>query len=161
MRIPSWILKTAEKDDTPAISFSDPAYDELFSKYKSGSLDDEAADAVEQIEYLRDVMNVAVSKLLKGNSKEAATKELPKDTPAADLPTPPARKEVPPPAPSGATLPARENDKKKEKVPEPEATKWKEIRYNKRDGKWEAIVTTRSVRHFNTEDEAIDFTKKI
>jgi len=67
--------------------------------------------------------------------------------------------------PSGAKLPEKKNSPGK--LParpnreEPESTKWKEIRFNKKDGKWQIVTTTRVVRNYNSEDEALDAAKNL
>jgi len=164
MKLPSWIIKTAEDlgeikepveegfstQDGHIVNFSDPLYHELLDKYGNQQLSDEQVAALEQVEYLRDLINVAVARLHDGAiTKEAAAPSKPLSA-VPDLPA-----EVPPTMPSGKqpkVLPAR--------IKEPETSKWKEIRFNKRTGTWQGVVSTRHVRNFNSEAEAVDFIKK-
>lgn len=157
MAIPQWIKKTAEEADKhDSINFADGTYNKLIDMYKSGALDEWASQIVEEVECLRSVMNNAVSEVSRklglvktaAPAAPAAPKEGPLDFGDERL------KEVPAP---GATSP---NRKMSPKMKEPETTKWKEIRFNKRTGTWQTVVTIRHVRNFMTEDEAVDFTKK-
>jgi len=144
MGIPNWIIKVA---DTKVDNlFPEDEYKNLLQKYDQGNLSGEEADALEEIAYLLHIIKTAVSKLV-SPIKEAAA---PESTPS---------KEVVPPA----TLPKVLPDRKvlPGKTPEPSSTKWKEIRYNKRDGKWQIITSIRTVRNFNSEEEALEFGKKI
>jgi len=68
MGIAPWIFKTAEEPHT--VNLSDKGYDSLLQKYRDGNMDPASADALEEIEYLRDLINVASSKLLERDGKE-------------------------------------------------------------------------------------------
>ena len=151
MGIPHWIAKTAKEDgESPNVNFSDSTYDKLLGLYNEGKLDNATAQIVEEVEYLRDVMNHTVSQI---KDKMAISKEA---APAPEKPMAPA-KEVPPPSPSGAPL---SKTKLEPRLKEPETTKWKEIRFNKRTGTWQCVITTRLTRNFLSEDAAVEFTKK-
>jgi len=159
MKIANWIFKAAaDESREQSINLTDAAYEDLLTQYHEGKLDDVDADTLEEIEFLRDLINVAATKLIRGTTKEAAPKPLPNKKPGDETVMRTVEK-VPPPLPSGATFPERK--KLPGKSPEPEATKWKEIRFNKREGKWQVIVSLRTVRNFNTEEEALDYAKKL
>jgi len=162
--IKNWIMKTAEElgeivddesyktKDGRSISFHDEAYEELRKKATDGQLSDEVATAVSEIEFLLDTAKVATARILdKMETKEGATKGIPASPAAVEKDL----KAVPPPLPSG-----KDPTKIPGKIKEPETTKWKEIRFNKRTGTWQVVITTRHTRNFATEDEAIDFTRK-
>ncbi len=167
--IPEWIVSTAEAEGVDVsgyknINLNDPVFQQLNDQYRKGSLSENDADAFEEIEYLRDVINVAVAKLserMTSPEKEAATKTLPDTDKIDEVPDLPEEKaEVPPPLPSGKDTPER----KKTIIPgkgEPDTTKWKEVRFNKRAGKWQAVVTTRVVRNYDSEVAALDAAKTI
>jgi hypothetical protein len=145
--------------------------------YKGGKLDDWASQVMEEVECLRDVMNTAVSQV---NQKleqpvvaktAAPTKEKPKAKDNLDKPfdfgdarlTEEAPKEISEDdedEEDKGLLPPSNNRKLPPKMKEPETTKWKEIRFNKRTGTWQVVVTIRHTRNFLSEDEAVDFTKK-
>ena len=172
MSIENWILKTAgevgEMTQNEAyktskgreVKFSDEAYNELRARAQKGDLSPEQIEAVSQIEYLWDTIKVATARLhdqLEAPEQvEAATKPMPKAPEKVDEVVEEVKEEVPPAMPSG-NKPA---NKLAPTIKEPETTKWKEIRFNKRSGTWQAVVTTRHTRNFETESEAIDFLKK-
>lgn len=139
MKISNWITKVANLDEaTPEVtktpetnSLNLAAYEQLLKKKADGTLKDEDASTLNEIEELLKVAIKAAEQLV-GVKKEAATPMFPKQ-----------QRDVLPP-----------------KIKEPETTKWKEIRFNKRTGTWQVVITTRHVRNFLTENEAIDFTKK-
>lgn len=168
MAIPSWISKAAEELDKgkdALVNFSDHTYDKLVELYKGGKLDETSSALVEEMEELRGVLNHAVaqaSEQILSIKKEAAPAAPPKpkgkgeDAPF-DFGDERLKEEMTPaPAsPKGETpgkLPAR--------IKQPETTKWKEIRFNKRTGTWQVVVTIRHTRNFSTENEAVEFTKK-
>jgi len=138
MKIPNWITKVADLGEEPKApeatetnQLNLEAYEQLLAKKTEGTLKDEEVSALKEIEELLKVAITAAEQLA-GVKKEAATPMFPKQ-----------KKDVLPP-----------------KIKEPETTKWKEIRFNKRTGTWQVVITTRHVRNFLTENEAIDFTKK-
>jgi len=162
MAIPQWLRKAAEEaghKDAP-VDFSDGTYAKLIEMYKSGKLDNWASGVIEEVEQLRDVMNSAVSQV---SSKLGLTKIALKDggPMAKDAPFEigdERLKEVPTaPKPKAGEEPSR---RLPPKMKEPETTKWKEIRFNKRTGTWQVVVTIRHTRNFMSENEAVDFTKK-
>lgn len=157
MPISEWLLKVAAESKDGSVDFMDERYADLLNRLKEGKLDDTTASVVNEIEQLRGVINAAVSKLTGTLHKEAkAPAAEPTLTPdelqaqdlIADAP------EVPPKEtkPSTGKIPA--------KIKQPETTKWKEIRFNKRTGTWQVIVTIRHSRNFLSENDAVDFTKK-
>jgi len=179
MAIPSWLQKTASeveevKDEKgPSVNFMDDTYKKLLDMYKGGKLDDWASQIMEEVECLRDVMNTAISQVnqkLEPMAKTAApkTKEKPFDFGDARLKedvTPREEKEDAEEAEEDGDdektiLPGTVNRKLPPKMKEPETTKWKEIRFNKRTGTWQVVVTIRHTRNFLSEDEAVDFTKQ-
>ena len=151
--ISEWILKTAEEAEKSVVDLSDPKYKELCEKYEKDQLTAKEAGAFEEIEYLRDLVNVVATKILNGlcTDKEAAKPPSPE----------PSKKEVPPPMASG-----KEMAQKPKVLPampgntEPQVTRWKEVRFNKKDGKWQTVLSERTVNNFNTEDEALEFLGK-
>ena len=166
MEIKNWILKTAddigeveEKEDHEVyktkdgrlIEFGDKVFEELRQKLIKGELSEEEQATVSEIEYLLDTAKVATARMLDNmgspSDKEGATKTLPEN--------PAEVGEVPPALPS-----KREPTKIPPKIKEPETTKWKEIRFNKRTGSWQVVVTQRHTRNFASEDEAITYTRK-
>jgi hypothetical protein len=166
MNIAKWILEAAGNEEVSEggfvtesgkeVNFQDPTYNELRKKYAEGTLKDIEAEALEQIEYLIDVINVSTAKLLDSLNqpvKEAAPKK-------EEAPEAPAAEKVPPALPSGRqpevspAAPAKRDG-------EPQITKWKESRYNERLKQWQAIVTQRKVVNFDTELQSIEFLKKI
>jgi hypothetical protein len=162
MAIPKWITATVnEVDKSTSVDFMDDTYKKLLDMYKGGKLDDWASQVIEELECLRDVMNTAVSqvnqKLEGGVDKTAA--------PASKAEAPfefgdERLKEEMTPKKEDTALPASPSRKLPPKIKEPETTKWKEIRFNKRTGTWQTVITIRHTRNFMTEAEAIDFTKK-
>jgi len=159
MKIPSWISKVASEseEEKTKVNLQDPIYSEL--KEKVGE-DEDKLTALSEIDFLVNFANYAISQLAvqMGLIKEAASKQmpsLPKLPPEMSVPE--AREkitEVPP------SLPGDKGGKLPGKIREPETTKWKEIRFNKRTGTWQTVVTTRHTRNFATENEAVEFTKK-
>ncbi len=157
MSIPKWLAKAAEEcTEKLNVNFSDPIYEKFLGLYNEGKLDEGAERVVEEIEYLRDVMNHAVAKL-------SLNKEAKEGAPADELSEPVKSDktdkllEVPPTPPSGKPV---ERKMLPGRVKEPETTKWKEIRFNKRTGTWQCVITTRMTRNFLSENEAVEFTKK-
>lgn len=165
MSIPQWISKTAEEAVEPKVTddaklpvnFQDKAYDQLLEMYSNGTLDEEASQIIEEVEFLRDVMNVAISNVKRKVLDKDVLKKEAKDAPVLDFSK--STENVPPAMPSGR-LPKSLPQRLSPKLKDPETTKWKEIRFNKRTGTWQAVVTTRSVKNFTIENEAIDFIKK-
>lgn len=167
MNIAKWILETAgaeeiisesgfKSESGKEVNFQDSSYNEIYKQYAKGSLKEVDAEAVEQIEYLRDVINVATAKLLDTFNqpiKEAAPKK-------EEAPEAPAAEKVPPALPSGRQPEVTPN-KPSGKDSEPQITKWKESRYNERLKQWQAIVTQRKVVNFDTELQSIEFLKKL
>jgi len=136
MSIANWIFKVA--DESVEEIFPEKDYKDLLSKYKKGELKEVEASAVEEITYLLQIINSVIPKLI--NSKIEAAETLRDSLPAEKLPE---RKILP------------------GKQPEPSSTKWKEIRFNKKDSKWQVISNVRTVRNFNSEEEALEFAKKV
>jgi hypothetical protein len=158
MSIAPWIKKTAEEAEhkEAPVDFSDHYYAKLVDMYKQGKLDSWASQIVEEVEQLRDVMNSAISQVSckLGLTKIAAApvKDMPFELGDERL------KEVPTPKKlDKGEQPAR---RLPPKMKEPETTKWKEIRFNKRTGTWQTVVTIRHTRNFLSENEAVEFTKK-
>lgn len=165
MGIPEWLTRTAKESiEKTSVKFSDETFSRLLDKYQKGLLDAAASSAVEEILSLLGVIDNAVAKLdqnVSGLNKAAKTESLTGDdridklleeTPAnkAPEPKPEAMPDAKTPAPKGK-IPA--------KIKQPETTKWKEIRFNKRTGTWQTVVTVRHSRNFLTEEEAVEFTK--
>ena len=172
MGIPNWV-RTALKEsiEKTSVEFSDATgtLDQLLDLYARGQLDEKSAAAVEEIKTLLNLVENATEKLGKtvgGLSKIA------KDEPISfgDKNVDNLLKESPPMVPSPAETaapalaPGKDKAPSKGKLPakikQPETTKWKEIRFNKRTGTWQVIVTIRHSRNFLTENDAVDFTKK-
>ena len=159
MSIPKWLTKTAveEVEKSSGVNFSDPAYEKLLGLYNEGKLNEEDALRVEQLEYLRDIMNHTVSKMSISKEAKESPATLPEKKPPQEPKVEKSIPEVPPPFSSGRPI---EKSKLPPRVKEPETTKWKEIRFNKRTGTWQCVVTTRLTRNFLSENEAVEFTKK-
>lgn len=164
MAIPQWVKKVAEEAHKDTVNFTDSTYDKLVDMYKSGKLDDWASQVVEEVEQLRDVMNTAISQVSnKLLLKEAAPKTALKTAPMKELPFDIGDnrlKEIPDVPLKLNTPETGTNRKLPPKMKQPETTKWKEIRFNKRTGTWQVVVTIRHTRNFMSENEAVDFTKK-
>jgi len=172
MGIPHWITKAANEagdEKGASVNFMDETYKKLLDQYKGGKLDEWASQVVEEVELLRDVMNAAISQVnqkMTGVAKTAAP-EKPKGPPAStkegplDFGDERLKEEMTPPA-EAPTGPLSKTPTKKllPKMKEPETTKWKEIRFNKRTGTWQTVVTIRHTRNFLSEDEAVEFTKR-
>jgi hypothetical protein len=142
MNIPDW-LKDVTNDKKPAVvkkaMFNEEAYKALLAKASEGKFDESKTQALGEITELLKVVDNAVESLSNGLTKKAAPL-----MPPASMPAPAKKKKnVLPP-----------------KIKEPETSKWKEIKFNKRTGTWQVVVTQRHVRNFLSENEAIDFTKK-
>lgn len=157
MAIPQWLNKVAEDHKDAPVDFSDGTYAKLLDLYKQGKLDAWASGVVEEVEQLRDVMNTAIAQVsTKLELTKTAAPAAVKEKPAKDMPFEVGDerlREVPKAEEGGARrLPP--------KMKEPETTKWKEIRFNKRTGTWQVVVTIRHTRNFMSENEAVDFTKK-
>lgn len=154
MAIPQWLNKVAEDHKDAPVDFSDGTYAKLLDMYKQGKLDEWASGVVEEVEQLRDVMNSAIAQV--STKLELTKTAAPAAKPAKDLPFEigdERLKEEKNPGEAGVRrLPP--------KMKEPETTKWKEIRFNKRTGTWQVVVTIRHTRNFMSENEAVDFTKK-
>lgn len=168
MKIPNWISKVADegevvKEEKPEehseINFNSNDYGELCK----GELSPEKAAALEQVKELICFLNMVVDKLKRGD--DVAEDHHPKEAPAMLKEAANNTKQMPnlgPPLPN----PVKEDQGRGQKslppakIKEPETTKWKEIRFNKRTGTWQVVITTRHVRNFLSENEAIDFTKK-
>ncbi len=156
MAIPQWLNKAAKDHQDAPVDFSDGTYAKLIEMYKQGKLDEWASGVVEEVEQLRDVMNTAITQVSSklGIAKTAAPAVAEPKKPAKDLPFEigdERLKEEPNPG---------INRKLPPKMKEPETTKWKEIRFNKRTGTWQVVVTIRHTRNFMSENEAVEFTKK-
>lgn len=157
MTIPQWLSKVAEEHTESPVDFSDGTYARLVDMYKQGKLDAWASKVVEEVEQLRDVMNSAVSHV---SAKLGLVKVAAPIPAKVNTPTPKdgplevgddRLREVPKIDPTRKLPP---------KMKEPETTKWKEIRFNKRTGTWQVVVTIRHTRNFMSENEAVEFTKK-
>lgn len=166
MPIPDWLSKVAED-----ITAESSTYKTRIEKLKADA-HAQHAEALEEAEQLADLLDAVLNKI-EGIHKEAkdvqptakvtpapkSTSETFKLTPEeeqaqeliADAP------EVPP-----KTLDLGKGSKGKvpAKIKQPETTKWKEIRFNKRTGTWQVIVTIRHSRNFLSENDAVEFTKK-
>jgi hypothetical protein len=175
MAIPQWLTKTASevKDATP--NLSSPTWDEIVEQYKAGKLNPWSVQVVEEVLALLGVVDTAIAALQKQkdqpesldkpmDKKAAPTKEKEKAKPADDAPfdfgDDRLKEEMTPEKEDKDVLPGSVNRKLPPKMKEPETTKWKEIRFNKRTGTWQVVVTIRHTRNFLSEDEAVDFTKK-
>lgn len=165
MPIPEWLTKVAAEAKDSSVDFMDARYADLLNKLKEGKLDDTTASAVDEIEQLRGVINQAVSKLTGTMHKEAKTPL--KTSPTDDDYSPEAMKLTPDEekvnkliADSPEVADKPKPGKLPAKIKQPETTKWKEIRFNKRTGTWQVVVTIRHTRNFLSENEAVDFTKK-
>lgn len=163
MPIPEWLSKVAAEAKDSSVDFMDARYADLLNKLKEGKLDDTTASVVDEIEQLRGVINAAVSKLTGTMHKEA---KAPVAEPPAMKLTPDEQQAQALIADSPEDAPPKDLDGKPKpgkipaKVKQPETTKWKEIRFNKRTGTWQVVVTIRHTRNFLSENEAVDFTKK-
>lgn len=157
MGIPQWLNKVAEDHKDAPVDFSDSTYAKLVDMYKQGKLDGWASQVVEEVEQLRDVMNSAIAQVstklgLAKTAAPATTPAAPKKDIPFDIGDERLKEEPTKQLPGTRKLPP--------KMKEPETTKWKEIRFNKRTGTWQTVVTIRHTRNFITESEAVDFTKK-
>lgn len=171
MSIPNWLKATIKESiEKASVNFSDATgtYEGLLELYSKGQLDEKAAQAVEEIQSLLNLIEDATGKLdreVAGLKKIAAP---PATAPISygDANVDKLLKESPPMVPSPVDE-LKEEPKKAiprgklpPKIKQPETTKWKEIRFNKRTGTWQVVVTIRHTRNFLTENEAVDFTKK-
>ena len=166
MSIPEWINKVAADNSLEKDSkFSDEIYTSLL---KNENLNEEQRETLDEISTLLDVCDVATKKLHENISGTIRKEAAPKLPPAAskapetitdeDLGmTPDVAEALHKPKDDIPKIPGA---KIPPKVKQPETTKWKEIRFNKRTGTWQTVVTIRHTRNFLTEDEAVDFTKK-
>lgn len=168
-RIPDWINRAADEigpiNKDAKVNFSDETHSKLLKLHQEGKLDPWAKEALEEIETLRGVMNEAVLQVDK-KLAQPMTKE------AKVPPAPPKKAEVEAPLDFGderlkeeMTPALDEKGKEVERLPatkvkQPETTKWKEIRFNKRTGTWQTTVTIRHTRNFMSENEAVEFAKK-
>ena len=175
-KIPSWIIKTANDEKGTSVKLTDDTYKKLLDMYKGGKLDEWATQVMEEIECLLDVVNTAidqVSQKLEGKPAVAKTaspaKEKEKEKEKVEHTTPldfgdeRLKEEMSTEEEEEEEkriLPGTVNRKLPPKMKEPETTKWKEIRFNKRTGTWQTVISIRHTRNFMTEDEAVDFTKK-
>jgi hypothetical protein len=168
MGIPKWLSKAAEEAEPKKPSFTNEIWEKILSLSDGGKLDDSLTEFVEEMKSLKDLMDTALGKLTEqaAITKQAKAPELPKskEEPEHLKLTPEEERinklinEVPPSAPKETNPSGRK--KLAPRLKEPETTKWKEIRFNKRTGTWQVVVTIRHTRNFMSENDAIDFTKK-
>ena len=120
MSIPKWITDVTSEEKLKQVNFQDETYDKLLSMYKSGELEDWAAEVVEEVEYLRDVMNTAVAnaggRILKAGAdceichqaiNDEDSRFLYSDRTYCKNCFPLTKKAAPEPAPRGSRSPAR------------------------------------------------------
>lgn len=173
MAIPEWINKTVNDslEKNSKVNFSDETHSKLLAAVET--LPEADKETLEQISQLLGVINVAVGELGKKYLGDIKKEAAPRVPPAAVKVSPP------PPLPaaklqdadlgmgSGISEPQKPMMSKPKgpgklpaKIKEPETTKWNEIRFNKRTGTWQVVITVRHTRNFLSENEAVDFTKK-
>ena len=172
MAIPQWITKTANEVKDAASNVTSPAWEGLVEKYKAGTLDQWGTQVVEEVLSLLGVIDSAITELEKKVGEKPAMAKIA----LAETPDKKKSKEKEGPFDFGderlvekgpeeveedkEVLPGAVNRKLPPKMKEPDTTKWQEIRFNKRTGTWQTVITIRHTRNFMTKDEAVEFTKK-
>jgi hypothetical protein len=171
MAIPQWITKTANEVSDAASNVTSSTWEHILELQKAGKLPEHLAQAAEEIQSLLTLIDHAVVEIDKGMGEKPmtkmaapATKEKPKEKEGpldfGDERLLEKGPEEDDDEEEKPTLPGTVNRKLPPKMKEPETTKWKEIRFNKRTGTWQTVITIRHTRNFLSEDEAVEFTKK-
>jgi hypothetical protein len=167
MAIPKWIEDAVHIEKNSKVNFSDEMHSKLKDAAKAGHLSEEALEALAQVEQMLGVAADSVGVLCQRHLSDGAISKEAKPLPPP--PPPPATSKVSPAdmgmgpglaEPQKPMMSKPKPGKLPGRVKEPETTKWKEIRFNKRTGTWQVVVTIRHTRNFLSENEAVDFTKK-
>lgn len=173
MAIPQWITKAANDVKDTASNITSSTWEHILELQKAGKLPEHFAQAAEEIQSLLTLIDHAVGEIDKGVKEKPVEKQMAKI--AAPTKEKPKGKEGPldfgderlleegpkdEDVEEKTTLPGAVNRKLPPKMKEPETTKWKEIRFNKRTGTWQTVITIRHTRNFLSEDEAVEFTKQ-